>query len=215
MLELGLTTLLSYLIGSLNGSLLLGRILGGPDIRTLGSGNAGGTNALRARGKWFALAVMVVDIGKGFVATAWLPAVFPALAGQEPLVSTALISVCSAGAVIVGHCYPVWFDFAGGKGAATAVGVLMALSPQLLLPGVVMWVIVVAVTGFVGLATMIAAAVLPLFLAFTHPSGNRELLVFLLLLAVFIVYTHRTNIRRLLQRQENRMEKLMIRRPNR
>lgn len=213
MLELGLKALLSYLIGSLNGSLLLGRILGGPDIRTVGSGNAGGTNALRARGKWFALAVMVIDVGKGFLAVSLLPGLQWPAAEPDPALSLLALPLVCAGAAVVGHCYPVWFGFAGGKGAATAVGVVGALSPVLLLPGVAAWVLVVATTGFVGLATMVAAAVLPAFVALTQPE-HTELLGFLLLLALFIVYTHRSNIARMLRREENRMGGLMIpRRP--
>lgn len=211
MLELGLKTLLSYLIGSVNGSLLLGKVVGGPDIRTVGSGNAGGTNALRARGKWFALAVMVIDVGKGFLAVSYIPGMALQAISTEPPVLPAVVTLASAGAVIVGHCYPVWFGFSGGKGAATAVGVLMALSPVLLVPGVATWMIVVATTGFVGLATMLAAVSLPVFVAFTSLRGDNGLFLFLLLLALFILYTHRANIARMVRRQENRMAALMFR----
>jgi len=214
-LELGLKTLLSYLLGSLNGSLLLGSIMGGPDIRSVGSGNAGGTNALRARGKWFALAVMIIDVGKGFLAVSWLPGMQLPAVGLEPVLTPMAITLSVGAAVIIGHCYPVWFGFSGGKGAATAVGVLIALSPMLLVPCVVTWVLVVAITGYVGLATMLAAAVLPLFVAVTRVQESGELLVFLLLLALFILYTHRANISRMIHRQENRVVGLMIRRRHR
>ncbi len=215
MLELGLKTLLSYLIGSLNGSLLLGKIMGGPDIRTVGSGNPGGTNALRARGKWFALGVMIIDVGKGFIAVSWLPGMLISSIRPDPLLSENFLTLACAGAVVVGHCYPLWFGFSGGKGAATTVGALMALSPALLVPGVFTWLLVVATTGYVGLATMIAAVVLPVFVALTRLPGDFELFVFLVVLALLIVYTHRSNVSRMLRRQENRMVGLMILRRHR
>lgn len=210
MLELGLKTLLSYFAGSLNGSLLLGKILGGPDVRTLGSGNAGGTNALRTRGRKFALAVMAIDIGKGYLAVSFLPAIFiPGLPVGTDVAPSIVALACAAG-VIIGHCYPLWFGFAGGKGAATAVGVLLALAPALALPGLATWLLVVATTGFVGLATILAAAVLPLLVALTGFGERRELFFFLLLLALFITFTHRSNVLRMLRRQENRMTGLMF-----
>lgn len=214
MLDLGLKALLSYLIGSLNGSLVLGKVLGGPDVRTFGSGNAGGTNALRARGKWFALGAVVIDVGKGFLAVLLLPDLALPGVAPDPSVSPEWLALACSGAAVVGHCYPVWFGFAGGKGGATTVGVLMALAPSLLLPALVIWLLVVAATGFVGLATMLAAAVLPVVVAVTRFPAQIELFIFLLLLALFIVYMHRGNISRMLRREENRMAGLMIlRRP--
>lgn len=214
MLELGIKALLSYLIGSLNGSLLLGKLLGGPDIRTMGSGNAGGTNALRARGKWFAFGVVIIDVGKGYLAVALVPGMALPGVAHDPSLSATWLALACAGAAVVGHCYPLWFGFTGGKGGATTVGVLLALSPVVLLPGLVTWVLVVTTTGFVGLATMLAAAALPVFVALTRFADHVELFVFLLLLALFIIYTHRANVARMLRREENRMAGLMVlRRP--
>lgn len=210
MLELGLTTLVSYLLGSLNGSLVLGALLGGPDVRSAGSGNPGGTNALRVRGKWFASGVMAIDIGKGFLATWLLPDLEFAGFSTDPSVSRTWLTFACAGAVIVGHCYPVWFAFAGGKGAATAVGVLLAIAPVLLLPGIFVWLLVLTTTGFVGLATISAAAVLPLVVLLNSTPEDGELALFLALLAMFILYTHRSNVRRMLRREENRMAGAML-----
>ncbi|MBW7931785.1 MAG: glycerol-3-phosphate 1-O-acyltransferase PlsY [Gammaproteobacteria bacterium] len=213
MLALGLKILLAYLLGSLNGGLVLGKLLGGPDIRTAGSGSAGGTNALRVRGRWFALGVMVIDIGKGYLSAAWLPGLD--LGVGTPGISVAWLSVGCAVAAVAGHCWPVWFGFAGGKGAATALGTLAALAPVLLLPGLVVWLLVVTTTGFVGLSTMMAALALPLFVLFGGVAVGPELFWFLVLMAMFIVYTHRANIVRMLQRRENRMTSLMLlRRPH-
>lgn len=215
MLELGLKVLLSYLIGALNGALIVGKFSGGVDIRKLGSGNAGGTNALRTQGKWFAFRVMVIDVGKGFLPPWLLPALVLPGVPLDPEVSRAWLTLACAGAAVVGHCYPVWFDFKGGKGAATAVGALLGIAPGLTLPALVVWSLVLATTGFVGLATMLAAAILPVWVAVTRPPESWELFWFLVALALFIVFTHRENVRRLREGRENRLEKAMLWRPPR
>jgi acyl phosphate:glycerol-3-phosphate acyltransferase len=214
MLELGLKVLLSYLAGALNGALIVGKLAGGIDIRTLGSGNAGGTNALRTQGKWFAFRVMVIDVGKGYLPPWLLPALALPGVPLDPEVSRTWLTLACAGAAVVGHCYPVWFDFKGGKGAATAIGALLAIAPALTLPALVVWCLVLTTTGFVGLATMLAAAVLPVWVGLTQLPGQRELFWFLVALALFIVYTHRGNIQRLREGRESRLEKAMLwRRP--
>jgi glycerol-3-phosphate acyltransferase PlsY len=210
MLELGLKVLLSYLVGSLTGALIVGKLAGGIDIRTQGSGNAGGTNALRTQGKWFALRVILIDIGKGFLPP-WL---FPVLVlpgvPLDPELSRTWLMLACAGASVIGHCYPVWFGFAGGKGAATAIGALLGIAPELALPGVMVWVFVLVTTGYVGLATMLAAIAIPLWLLVSGIDGQLPLLVFLTGLALFIVFTHRANIRRLRSGTENRIKKAML-----
>lgn len=214
MLELGLKVLLSYLAGALNGALIVGKLAGGIDIRTQGSGNAGGTNALRTQGKWFAFRVMVIDVGKGYLPPWLLPALALPGVPLDPELSRTWLTLACAGAAVVGHCYPVWFDFKGGKGAATAIGALLAISPALTLPALVVWCLVLTTTGFVGLATMLAAAVLPVWVGLTRFSAQPELFWFLVALALFIIYTHRGNIQRLREGRESRLEKAMLwRRP--
>jgi glycerol-3-phosphate acyltransferase PlsY len=209
MLEFGLKVLISYLLGSLNGSLLLGR-LKGVDIRLLGSGNAGGTNALRTQGKWFALGVMLIDVGKGFLPPWLLPGLEMPGIGADPEVSRTWLTLACAAAAIHGHCYPVWFRFAGGKGAATAIGALLAVAPALLLPAGAVWVGLLITTGMVGLATMAAAASMPVWLLLTGGLEQRPLLLFTLVLAAYIAYTHRSNIRRIRRGEESRMENVML-----
>jgi glycerol-3-phosphate acyltransferase PlsY len=214
MLELGLKVLLSYLAGALNGALIVGKLAGGIDIRTLGSGNAGGTNALRTQGKWFAFRVMVIDVGKGYLPPWLLPALVLPGVPLDPEVSRTWLALACAGAAVVGHCYPVWFDFKGGKGAATAIGALLAIAPALSVPALIVWCLVLTTTGYVGLATMLAAAALPAWVALTELPLQRELFWFLAGLALFIIYTHRGNIERLRAGSENRLEKAMLwRRP--
>ena len=214
MLELGLKVLLSYLAGSLNGALIVGKLAGGVDIRTLGSGNAGGTNALRTQGKWFALRAVLIDIGKGYLPPWLLPALVLPGVPLDPEVSRTWLTLACAGAAVVGHCYPVWFDFKGGKGAATAIGALLGIAPGLALLAAVVWVVIIAATGYVGLATILGTAILPAWVALTRLTEQQELLGFLVFLALFIVYTHRDNIQRLREGRENRLEKAMLwRRP--
>ena len=147
--------LLAYLIGSVSGSLTLGR-LRGVDIRTQGSGNAGGTNAFRTQGAKFALGVVLVDIGKGALA-AWLALRFAPSDG--PLVPRALgfLAVLVAA---MGHVWPVWHGFRGGKGVGTLLGGMGVRWPMALLPLFAVWVGVLVTTGYVGLASIIATACL-------------------------------------------------------
>ncbi len=200
MLELGLKIFLSYLLGSVNGALLIGWMRG-VDIRTVGSGNAGGTNALRTQGKAFAAGVMAIDILKGVVP----PIVFPALVlpgvGLDDGIDRAWLMYSCGLAAVVGHCYPVWFDFKGGKGAATAVGVIAAAAPVLLIPALLTWTIVLKLLGFVGLATIAAGLVMPVFVLIYYSPLPVPLFVFSLLLGIFVCYTHRSNLQKFFARE--------------
>lgn len=206
MLELGVKSLMAYLLGALLGSLILGR-LRGVDIRRLGSGNAGATNALRTQGKLFGLAVLLIDAGKGVLAVLCLPgAPWPP---ADPAVSREWLTLACALAVIVGHVYPVWFSFRGGKGVATMVGVIGALEPRLLLPVCIAWLTVLLLTGYVGLASMLAGAALVGFVYVTEP-GNQPLLTFCGVIELFVIFTHRANIARMASGQEHRVQKLWL-----
>ena len=208
MLELGVKIVIAYLLGALLGSLILGR-LRGVDIRSMGSGNAGATNALRTQGKLFGLLVLAVDIGKGLFAVWWLPgAVLPAV-GIDPDLPRAWLTAACGFAVIVGHVYPVWFSFRGGKGVATVVGVIGAVDPRLLAPLLVSWLIVLVLTGYVGLASMLSGAVLVAIVYLREPD-NVPLLSFCAAVTEFVIYTHRGNIARMRAGQENRVRRLWL-----
>ncbi len=208
MLELGIKTLIAYLLGSLLGSLILGR-LRGVDIRSMGSGNAGATNALRTQGKLFGFLVLLVDIGKGLLAVGWLPAARLPGVGLDPGVSREWLTLACGLAVIVGHVYPVWFGFRGGKGAATVIGVVAALELRLAVPLLLTWFIVLLLTGYVGLATMLAGVGLVVAVCLLEPH-NTPLLSFCAAMAAFIVYTHRSNIARMRAGRENRVRRLWL-----
>ena len=195
----------AYLLGSLSGALILGR-LRGIDIRTLGSGNAGGTNALRTQGLAFALGVVAIDIGKGVLAVqlARLP---PHAAHPDALVQMLSFALAAS----IGHVFPIFFGFRGGKGAATVFGGLTAILPPLLILPLIAWIATILVTGYVGLATIIAAATIavltPLFVT------TRELAAvwpFTIAFALLIAFTHRANIARLRAGTESRFERARV-----
>jgi glycerol-3-phosphate acyltransferase PlsY len=199
--------IVAYLLGSLSGSLLVGR-LRGVDIRTLGSGNAGGTNALRTQGWRFALAVIVIDVGKGVLA-AWLGT----RVGGAPApfdTATATGALCGFAAVI-GHCWPVFFGCRGGKGAGTAAGAIMVLAPLLVLPVLATWIVVLVATGYVGLSTMIATVVFAIAAVWRAATGGDPAVAsFADACAALIVFTHRGNIARLAAGTENRFERVRL-----
>ncbi|MFL6578958.1 MAG: glycerol-3-phosphate 1-O-acyltransferase PlsY [Povalibacter sp.] len=213
MLELGLKTLIAYLLGALIGSLIVGQLRGGVDIRTMGSGNAGGTNALRTQGYGFAFWVMVIDIGKGWVAAGVLPHLLLPGVGIDAQIDREWLAAACAAAVVVGHVYPVWYGFRGGKGAATLVGVLAGLKPLALLPVLAVWLITVMITGFVSLATILACASFPLYLFASGQKPSSAMLTFGVVMFLFVCFTHRSNIDRIRRGSENRVRRLWLFRP--
>lgn len=213
MLELALKILIAYLLGSLLGSLIVGQVRGGVDIRTMGSGNAGGTNALRTQGAMFATWVMVIDIGKGWLAAGLLPGLSLPGIELDATIAREWLAVACAAAVVVGHVFPVWYGFRGGKGAATLVGVLLGLQPVALIPVLVAWLLVVTVTGFVGLATMLASVAYVAFLLAFERYATEPLVAFGVAMMIFVCYTHRANIGRMRAGTENRAHRLWLLKP--
>lgn len=193
----------AYLLGALSGSLLLGRRRG-LDVREHGSGNAGGTNALRVGGARFAAGVVAIDIGKGVLAA--LLGAHVAVVGADAATQAA---ACGFAAVI-GHCWPVYFGFRGGKGAATAVGALAVLAPILLAPLLAVWLLVVLGSGYVGLATVLAGIALPLSALALRAFGiepGAPLLAFATATALLLLFTHRANLLRLARGTEPRFRR--------
>jgi len=209
MLDLLWMMLLGYLLGSISGSLVLGR-LRGLDIRAMGSGNAGGTNAFRTVGWLFALMVVLIDIGKGVLAALAVP-ILPTVFGESlPLSTTSVGALCGLAAVI-GHVWPVYFGFRGGKGAGTAVGVVAAVAPWCILPLVVVWLVALLGTGYVGLATVLAGLSLVPSMWLLGPDQVGPSLGGLAIgLAGLLLFTHRSNLARLKSGTENRFEKARV-----
>jgi glycerol-3-phosphate acyltransferase PlsY len=203
MLELGLKFTLSYLLGSVLGSLVVGKLRGGVDIRTIGSGNAGGTNALRTQGKVFAFFVMLIDVGKGILAVLLIPGLELPGIGFDPSVDRSLLLYAVAFAAVLGHVYPIWFDFKGGKGGATAAGLLFVLAPLQAPFVIAVWIAIIYFTGFVGLATMLATVSAAVFIAVWRLPEDHGLFLFSLLVAGLVIFTHRGNIVRMLRGTES------------
>ena len=209
MIELILKGALSYLLGSIVGSLAVARLTGGVDIRTLGSGNAGATNALRTQGRKVALVVLVIDLAKGWIATAMVATwAMPAgITAASAALAAWSAPVCGL-AVMLGHVYPLWYGFRGGKGVATLLGAVLGIKAWLLLPMILTWLAAVIAFGYVGLASILGAVALAVALALTR-SGT-PLLVFGVLSALLILYTHRSNLARMRAGTESRARRLWL-----
>lgn len=192
--------LLSYLLGSVSGSLLLGR-LRGVDIRAAGSGSTGGTNAFRTQGALFALGTVAIDIGKGALA-AWLALRF------LPAGLPAAWPYACAFAAVLGHVWPLFHGFRGGKGAATLVGGLATLWPQATVPALLVWILALMWTGYVGLSTMLAGlAILVAAIAWNESPAR---VAYAAVIALFLLFTHRANIARLQRGTEPRFERVRV-----
>lgn len=195
---------MAYLLGSLSGSLLLGKFKK-IDIRRQGSGNAGSTNAFRTQGLLFGLGVIIIDISKGFLAAWWIPSLD--FGASVAVVDPAVLVMACGFAAVLGHCFPLWHGFRGGKGAATAVGAMMFIEPWLLLPVAITWLVIVLSTGYVGLATVLSGFSL---VPTAWYLGDNTLLVFSAVLALFLLFTHRRNMRNLRDRTEPRFKRLQM-----
>ena len=208
MTELIVKAALAYLLGNLMGGHLVGR-LRGVDLGRVGSGNIGATNALRTQGKGFALMVLAIDVAKGLVGALLIPAL-PILNSDTSLDASTLGFACGA-AVTLGHCYPALWGFKGGKGVATLAGVFGALLPwslPLILTG---FLLVVMLTGYVSLATMVAAALAGLYVACIDARGAwSDAGAFTAFMMALVVFKHRDNIQRLIAGEESRFEKLRV-----
>ena len=195
--------ILSYLFGSISGSLLLGKF-NNIDIRKLGSGNAGGTNALRSVGPLFAFGTIMIDIFKGFIPVYFLPSL---INNGNPWIPV-LLGI----AAVVGHVYPIFYSFKGGKGAGTLVGVVMAIFPISIPIIFCTWIIILVFTGYVGLSTMCAGVSLVVITYLQYPYNGIDSAFgyFTIGIAIFLFYTHRENIQRMLSGNENQFRKVMI-----
>ncbi len=197
--------LAAYLIGSIPSALIAGRLLLGIDIRTVGSGNAGATNLYRVAGLKPYLAVLAADMIKGYAATAWVPAL-AAGGGVDPL--QAMIA-CGA-ASVAGHIFTVFARFKGGKGVATAAGMMLALIPAQLLAAIGVYLVILYLTSYVSLGSIGAALSIPVSLAVSRFAFGAEIrpeiTAIAALMALLIVVTHRGNIARLLKGEERKTE---------
>jgi len=202
-----LLTVVSYLLGSIPTAIIAGRILKNIDIREHGSGNAGATNVFRVLGWRAGLIVLLIDMLKGFLAAWLLIRLFPGL-WSEP--DSRIYWQLLAGMIaILGHIWTIFAGFKGGKGVGTAAGVFLGLQPFPVSICILLFILIVAKTRYVSLGSISSAAFLPLILAFNkfllHLEVPVAMILVSILLAVLIIFTHRENIRRLLQGRENKI----------
>ena len=215
-----ITALVAYLLGSIPFGLLLVRVFRGTDVREKGSGNIGATNVARAGGRGLGLATLLLDALKGYLAVVLsssftLNDAFSGIgrivirnpfAGESELHSVSLVAVLAGFMAIVGHCFPVWLRFKGGKGVATGLGVFLAIAPKAVFISVGIFVLVVGVTRFVSLGSAISAAIFPL-IAYSLEPGLRNRLAFALVAAssLLIILKHYGNCQRIFAGTEHRL----------
>jgi len=185
--------LLAYLLGSLPSSYVAGR-LRGVDLREQGSGNLGATNVYRVLGAVAAVPVVIFDVAKGFVPAS----LFPGWDGS----ADARLAIAYGLAAIAGHVWPVFLKFRGGKGVATGAGVLLALAPLTTVLALLIWIGVVSLTRYVSVASMTAATLVPLLAVLLDAPGAT--VAFCVVVAGFVWWTHRSNLRRLVDGTEHR-----------
>jgi glycerol-3-phosphate acyltransferase PlsY len=210
MLSLLVIALLSYLLGSIPFGIIITRLWKGIDIREHGSKNPGATNVYRVVGPIPALIVLILDIGKGLVATLWLSR----LSIGQPFLNPVSLMILAGIAVILGHTFPVFSGFKGGKGVATGLGVLISLVPFETILALLLFLIIVGITRYVSLGSLSSASFILLALAFEkyylHKPISAVLLIMVTVLAIFMFYTHRSNIKRLLNGTENKFGKKVV-----
>ena len=189
----------AYLLGSIPFGYLLVRLVRKEDIRAVGSGNIGATNVARSGAKGLGILTLLLDLAKGLAAVLLARHVAPGLPGFP-----SDLAVGAAAAAVVGHVFPVWLGFRGGKGVATALGVFLALTPWVALAAVGIFILVVAITRIVSLASIIAAAVLPVFAMLLLPDRTPVYLAGVIFISLLVIVKHRANIARLMHGTELR-----------
>ncbi|MEO7402492.1 MAG: glycerol-3-phosphate 1-O-acyltransferase PlsY [Burkholderiales bacterium] len=193
----GLFTLIAYLIGSLSFAVIVSKAMGLPDPHSYGSGNPGATNVLRSGSKKAAILTLAGDAAKGWAAlmlALWLAPHFGVTA-----TGIALIAI----AAFLGHLYPIFFGFAGGKGVATAAGILLALDPWLGLATLATWAIIAAFFRYSSLSALVSAVFAPIYAFFLF--GTHPIVLSVTVMSVLLIWRHRDNLRKLMAGQESRI----------
>jgi glycerol-3-phosphate acyltransferase PlsY len=200
-----IVAVIAYLLGSIPFGFLLVRIFRKEDIRTLGSGNIGATNVVRSGAKGLGALTFLLDAAKGYVAvfaTKWL--LGESFSGPDVYATAALFAV-------LGHMYPVWLRFKGGKGVATAFGVFLALAPRAALIGLAIFIVVLLISRYVSLASIVSAVAFPLLaLLLPHANETPLFIAIVFLIPLLVIVKHRQNIGRLLKGAEYRFGKKTV-----
>jgi glycerol-3-phosphate acyltransferase PlsY len=196
---LWLTPVIAYLLGSIPFGLLTVKALGGPDIRAIGSGNIGAANVTRNAGKFAGILTLLLDAGKGYAAV-WLAEYFT----HGNIRWTMIAAVCA----VVGHMFPIWLGFKGGKGVATGLGVFLPICWQAVAAGVVLWLAVVIFWRYSSLGSISAAVALPLFVYLLCAPGHAPpeyVTLGTVVISLLVLIKHRPNIARLIAGEEPRL----------
>ena len=198
-----LIILLSYMVGSISGGVIIGKFRN-VDIRKKGSKVAGATNAFRTMGALFALSVLIIDVYKGYFATYYISDLLNQTTNEA--------KVLAGFSVIIGHVYPLYFKFKGGKGVGTALGTLFAFPEFHFTAGIgfLSWIINLVLTGFVSLGSIIAGIIVSIVFILENHCVFNELTIYIMFISIFFILTHRKNIQRLLTGKENQFKKIMI-----
>lgn len=207
MLVFAAVALVSYLLGSIPAGYIAGRVAG-IDIRHAGSGNIGATNVTRVLGKRYGYPVFIVDFLKGLMAVSM--SILIEKRAQPISAPTELFGIVAAISSVIGHAFPVWLSFKGGKGVATSMGALFGLMPFMALIGIAVWVITFEVTRYVSVASMTAALAVPISILILMPlkqTGGAVLLYFSICLAALVIFRHRSNLSRLVRGTEPRFKR--------
>ena len=194
----------SYLLGSLPTGFLIGKYLKNIDLRTIGSGSTGATNVLRNVGKWPALFVFLIDVGKGLIAVT----IAKEIANQDLILidsNQGYMEVLAGISAISGHIWPIWLKGRGGKAVATGLGMFLALSWKVGLASLGIFLIVLTKTKFVSLSSISAAILLPIFMFFYLGKFMHSYFFISLIVALLVIWKHRTNITRLLRGEESKI----------
>ncbi|MFA9380564.1 MAG: glycerol-3-phosphate 1-O-acyltransferase PlsY [Acetanaerobacterium sp.] len=201
-----LTAVISYLLGSISFAVIVSRALTHKDVRDFGSGNAGLTNVVRTFGKLPGILTLLGDFSKGVVSVVLGRLIFEHLAGLDPQ-----YGACVAGLfVIIGHIFPIYFGFKGGKGVLTTAGIALMIDPRVFLIAITLFILIVLITRIVSIASIIAAAAFPITTFIINGIEHRPALVDTLLtacIAAILIFMHRANIKRLLNGTEPRFER--------
>jgi glycerol-3-phosphate acyltransferase PlsY len=214
-----LILLASYLLGSLPTAVIFSRLFFGFDIRDKGSGNMGSTNSFRVLGWKWGVAVQVIDILKGYASVILIAGIFGAgisIPNATFFDDITLIKIAAGVASVLGHIWPVFVKFKGGKGVNTATGVLIGLIPYDVAIAAALFIIAVIFSGYISLGSIVAAFTVPSSLAVRYNlfgsniEGYQMLLIFTIVVSSIVLYTHRANIKRLLAGNENKFNKLHL-----
>lgn len=202
MINLLVSLILAYLIGSIPTSFIFGKLLRGVDVRQEGSGNVGATNVFRVVGKVPAIIVLLLDIFKGAMCVAFLPDIF-----FNNMIGITLglefYKILLGASAIAGHVFSVFLKLKGGKGVATTAGVLLVLAPKIFILSMSVWIIVFVIFRIVSVASIVSSMLLPVFAIIFHRSIY--LVLFCILLCVMGTYKHKANIRRLIRGEEKKL----------